>query len=121
MRPDVAPPVESAWSRDVVFAAGPSRFYVYEHINRTTGEVFYVGKGCGARAWSRSNRNRHWKYIEAAHGRVVRLIAAYLTEEEAFRIEAETIASYPVGQLATYTAGGSGISGYRHTERAKKR
>ena len=119
MKPEAAP-IGSAWSRDVVFATGPSRFYVYEHINRTTGEVFYVGKGCGARAWSRSSRNRHWRFIEAAHGRIVRLIATFLTEEQAFRIEEETIASYADGQLATYVAGGSGISGYRHTDRAKR-
>lgn len=112
--------IPSAWDRSIVFATGDRRFYVYEHVNLSTGEVFYVGKGCGTRAWSRSNRNRHWKYIEAAHGRAVRLVSTGLTEDEAFALEANLIKSYTPGTLATYASGGSGTSGYRHTEAARK-
>lgn len=93
-------------------------FYVYAHFKATTGELFYIGKGSGRRAWTRTSRNRHWKSIVSKHGRKVRIIKDGLAEHEAFALEAKLIASRQ-GKLATYTNGGSGISGYRHTENAK--
>lgn len=93
-------------------------FYVYAHFRATDGALFYIGKGSGRRAWSRSSRNRHWKFIVAKHERRVRLVATKLTEVEAFRVEALFIAARK-DRLATYTAGGAGIAGYRHTDRAK--
>lgn len=93
-------------------------FYVYAHFCADDGRLFYVGKGSGRRAWSRSSRNRHWKSVVAKHGRRVRLLRSGLSEAEAFRIEALLIAARKE-RLATYTAGGRGIAGYRHTERAK--
>ena len=39
-------------------------FYVYLHKN-PTGDVFYVGKGTGDRAWDKNNRHSMWKrYIK---------------------------------------------------------
>lgn len=38
-------------------------FYVYRHIRRDTGEVFYIGKGFKNRAYSFLNRNPYWHNI----------------------------------------------------------
>ena len=44
-----------------------NEFYVYEWINKDTGEIFYVGKGSGYR-WKRktaSSRNRYFnRYVQ---------------------------------------------------------
>lgn len=93
-------------------------FYVYAHFRSTDGQLFYVGKGSGRRAWSRSSRNRHWKSVVAKHGRRVRILKSGLPEQDAFQLEAKLIAAR-AGQLATYTAGGAGITGYRHSDKAK--
>lgn len=93
-------------------------FYVYAHFRATDGRLFYIGKGSGRRAWSKSSRNRHWHCVVAKHGRRVRLLRVGLSEAEAFRAEALLIAARKEC-LATYTAGGAGIAGYRHTDRAK--
>lgn len=39
----------------------PLRFYVYYHKNNNTGEIFYVGKGSGNRAYIASSRTNDWK------------------------------------------------------------
>ena len=98
---------------------GPEdRFYVYAHFRADDGGLFYIGKGSGRRAWSKCSRNRHWKAVVAKHGRRVRILYEGLSEIEALRIEALLIKAKK-GSLATYTSGGAGTSGYRHTEKAK--
>ena len=94
-------------------------FYVYAHFRADDGRLFYIGKGSGKRAWSRSSRNRHWRSVVARHGFRVRLLRQNLTEVEAFRVEALLIAARRAS-LATYTDGGPGAYGYRHTEEAKR-
>lgn len=94
------------------------RFYVYAHFRKTDGRLFYVGKGSGRRAFSRSGRNKHWKSVERKHGFKVRIVKSGLSEDEAFDLERRLISARRE-QLATYTEGGPGISGYRHTEKAK--
>lgn len=95
------------------------KFYVYAHFRPDTGKLFYIGKGKGRRAWDRSSRNRHWKHIVARHGRNVRIIRDGLAEQEALDIEARLIA-HRTG-LATYTSGGGGISGFRHSDQTKRK
>lgn len=88
-----------------------NRFYVYLHL-KPSGEVFYVGKGTGKRAWSRNLRNRHWKYIVAYHGFVVQIHTDKLTEDQAFELEKQLIKHYrEIGILANVTDGGGGVSG----------
>jgi hypothetical protein len=88
-----------------------NRFYVYLHL-KPSGEVFYVGKGTGKRAWSRNLRNRHWKYIVACHGFVVQIHTDKLTEDQAFELEKQLIKHYKeTGTLANVTDGGGGVSG----------
>ena len=95
------------------------RVYVYAHYEADTGRLFYIGKGCGRRAWSRSQRNRHWKAVEEKHGRTVEILKDGLSESEAYAVEAAAISAVGLETLATYTGGGRGISGYRHTEAAR--
>lgn len=61
-------------------------YYVYYHVNKHTLEVFYIGKGKGGRAWD-NDRNELWvKYVES-NEYDIQIVAANLTEEEAFSIE----------------------------------
>ena len=95
-----------------------SKFYVYEHWRPDRDEPFYVGKGSGRRAYHMSGRNSHHKAIQAKLSRLgmcveVRLVASGLTEDEAFCMEIERIASLQSSgaDLANMTIGGEGPSG----------
>ena len=102
-------------------------FYVYEHWRLDKDECFYVGKGHGGRAYSRSSRNIHWRNIVAKLERTgfayeVRIVASNLSEEDAFKLEAERIVFWrDVVDLSNLTNGGEGFLGGRHTEESKKK
>lgn len=78
-------------------------FYVYTHNDPFTGEVKYVGKGKGDRAWvcrpkqSGGRDAIHLEYLEEmfTHGftmaDIVNIFAKNLTQEDAFQIEMELI------------------------------
>jgi len=66
-----------------------------------------------------TGRNSLWSRISKKHGFVPEKIADNLTEEDAFKIEVETISR--LSPLCNFTSGGEGISGYRHTEETKER
>lgn len=94
----------------------PVDFYVYEHRKATTGEVFYVGKGVGRRAWFTYTRSRHWKNIAKKHGAVVCIVQDGLQEWYAHEFECELIALHGrfdigLGPLINFTDGGEGTSG----------
>lgn len=84
------------------------KFYVYVHKRKTDGSIFYVGKGCGKRAWKKSDRNDWWKNIEAKHGRIVEIMRRDLAEDEAFAFEAEMVAKIGRENLCNMTDGGEG-------------
>lgn len=91
-------------------------FYVYLHRKATTGEVFYVGKGHGNRAWVTTGRSKHWKNIESKHGITVEIAESGLQEWYAFELESELISLYgrkdkKQGNLINLTDGGEGVSG----------
>jgi hypothetical protein len=91
-------------------------YYVYLHKKASTGEVFYVGKGKGGRAWSRASRSGHWKNTVQKNGLVVEFAHAGLKEWAALEIERELIALYGradegLGGLVNCTDGGEGCSG----------
>ena len=72
-------------------------YYVYEWFRPDTNECFYVGKGCGQRAWSYSNRNYIFTEVinELIKKRLKPKIFIYkgnLAEEQALKIEGERIA-----------------------------
>lgn len=83
-------------------------FYVYFHRRNDTGEVFYIGKGCGKRAWKKSTRSEWWKRIEAKHGRTVEIFAEGLSENDAFLLESEQIRAHGIGNLCNLREGGLG-------------
>lgn len=88
-----------------------NRFYVYLHL-KPSGEIFYVGKGTGKRAWSRNLRNRHWRYVVAFYDFVVQIHTDNLTEEQAFELEKQLIKHYKKTTILTnVTDGGGGVSG----------
>lgn len=66
-----------------------SDYYVYQHLT-LSGDVFYVGKGSGRRAWWASDRNADWK-IAARNGYEVQILFSDLIEIEAYRIEEREI------------------------------
>ena len=101
--------------------ADSRRFYVYIHRREDNNAIFYVGKGSVNRAYNKSTRNRHWKCIEQACGRVVELIESFETEEEAFQHELFLICSLKVFgvKLANVVEGGGGTTGWKHTIQAR--
>ena len=101
-----------------------SSFYVYEHIRNDVGAIFYVGKGSKKRAKSSIGRNRHWQNIVAKSGGfLVRMVIENADEELAFLVETERIDQLErLGtKLCNMTSGGEGVSGYKHTDNARKK
>ena len=102
-----------------------TNYYVYEHWRMDRDECFYVGKGKGARGYKMSDRNQHHRAIQAKVSRLgagieVRVVAGGLSEPAAFNLEKERIAFWLAAgaDLANFTLGGEGPSGWRHTPEA---
>lgn len=85
--------------------------YTYLHRRGDTGELFYVGKGTGQRAWSKSKRNEYWHNIVNAHGYSVEVSARWSAAEEAFEHEKFLIWCFrDMGaKLCNMTDGGDGL------------
>lgn len=88
------------------------KYYVYGHLRKDTNDIFYIGKGCGKRAWVKSKRNKYWKNIVNKTDFDVVIIEKGLTEIEAFALEIEKINE--LKPVANLTSGGEGISGYKY-------
>lgn len=97
------------------------KFYTYVHTRNDTGEVFYVGKGQGERAFSKGRNNIHWNNIVAKHGRTVHIIAYWEDETFAFAHEKELIAEFRASGvvIVNQTDGGDGTSGYKQSAEHK--
>jgi group I intron endonuclease len=96
-------------------------FYVYAHFT-PEGDVFYIGKGRGNRAYKKSSRNPHWRNKVAKHGGfIVSILQDQLDEELAFEVEKSFIESIGRGNLVNLTEGGEGISGHNHSEETRKK
>lgn len=68
-------------------------YYVYAHLCKKTGRIFYVGKGHTGRAWSTKRPDRWHEYVESLpEGYEVQLLHQDLTEAESFQLEKEEIA-----------------------------
>jgi hypothetical protein len=101
-------------------------FYVYVHRRATTGEIFYVGKGHGNRAWSKSGRSKHWHNIVAKDELVVEIVTTGLQEWYAFELETSLIALHGRrdtghGPLVNNTDGGEGAVGAILSKESRKR
>lgn len=66
----------------------PKKYYVYFHLDEA-GNIFYVGKGAGRRAWSKDRHAAWRKYVdERLHGKYEVLIYQQgLTEPDAEELE----------------------------------
>jgi hypothetical protein len=69
---------------------GRRDFYVYTHRDKN-GQIFYVGKGSGKRAWSKERDALWHHYVETRSGGVytVQIVKDGLLEREALEIEDE--------------------------------
>jgi hypothetical protein len=67
-------------------------YYVYAHICKKSGKVFYVGKGHEKRAWSDNRSNAWHEHVATLEaGYEVHLLHTDLTEEESIDSEREEI------------------------------
>jgi hypothetical protein len=93
-------------------------YYVYLHRAIESGEVFYVGKGSGNRAWQRTNRNSEWNEKVSALGDrwEVVIVKDDLSEIEAFKLEARVVEEHggpgsTGGKLINQIPGGEEFGG----------
>lgn len=98
-------------------------FYVYIHKKADTGEVFYVGKGQGNRAYGLNSRNRYWRAIVNKHGFTAVIIKNYKSEEEAHKKEIALISKFRSLdiELVNMTDGGDGTSGCNHPKKVRNK
>lgn len=96
--------------------------YVYVHVHHDTGYpvIFYVGKGKGNRAWTRSARSKMWHWTVAKHGFTHEIVQSGLTDSEAIQIEVKLIKSIGrrdlgLGPLINFTDGGDGVAGRKRS------
>lgn len=104
-----------------------NKFYIYAHYRKTTGEIFYIGKGFGKRAWDRGKkRTLHWHNVVKKNGYTISILHDNLTENEAFTLEKELIKYYGrndlgLGPLVNMTDGGEGASGIVVSQETKEK
>ncbi len=109
------------------------KYCVYEHIRNDNNTCFYVGKGNKKRAHY-TKRNEHHDRVVNKVGMHVNILYDNLTEEEAYKLEHETIMDYVFnkgygidiigynnrsqepGHLTNHTFGGDGSIGMVHSE-----
>ena len=105
--------------RDLL-SSSQERFYVYTHHDTSTGEIFYVGKGTGRRAWNKSSRTSEWK-SRSGCDMIVHIIFDGLSDELALFIERMLINKIGIENLENKTMGGGGALGYKHTDEWKEK
>lgn len=93
---------------------------MYCHQRKDTGKCFYIGKGKGNRAYSKSNRNPHWHNIVNKVGYDVVILVNGITEEKALELEIDFIAQIGLENLCNITIGGEGVSGLKHSDKSRK-
>ena len=105
------------------------QFYTYIYRDPTRSlEPFYVGKGLKYRIKSKKNKKVEQRLADLKlHGVEVQIeVIAAIDESHAFFLEECLIEIYGrrdlgTGSLWNFTNGGEGVSGYRHTDLAKKK
>lgn len=71
-----------------------TNFYTYVHIRNDSNTIFYVGKGCKNRAYSKDCRSKPWNEISKEHGYTVQIVEHFESEDDAFALERYLIASF---------------------------
>jgi hypothetical protein len=94
-------------------------YYIYLHIRKDNGTVFYVGKGTddGNLIYERSKvteRNKWWKNITNKTEYDIQIVCTFTNESDAFQKEKELIRKYGrkdlgLGTLVNLTDGGEGM------------
>tara|TARA_R110000868_G_scaffold363460_1_gene625736 strand:- start:2824 stop:3687 length:864 start_codon:yes stop_codon:yes gene_type:complete len=100
------------------------RFYVYEHIRKDTGAVFYVGKGSGKRCNHFANRGKFWNnFCKSKQNVEVRLPIKNVDEEFSLLAEVELIDLYRRRgvRLVNISDGGEGTSGWIPSDKTRQR
>jgi hypothetical protein len=77
----------------LILPKAPVGFYVYKHED-AFGNVFYVGKGKGQRAWSKARTNKRWNEFTKSNLYTVSIVADNLSEDQAIEIESELFRKY---------------------------
>lgn len=85
-----------------------NNFYVYVHKRNDTNQIFYVGKGRWGRAYQKRYRNKEWNKIANSVGFTNEFAQKNMSEEEAFKLEKELIASIGIENLTNIMLGGDG-------------
>lgn len=86
-------------------------------------QIFYVGIGSEKRAFSKSNRNKHWKEIVEKYPQYhVHIVLDNLTMFEAAEFEIEMIRKIGLSNLSNVSSGGIATAqGMKHTDEAKRK
>lgn len=103
--------------------------YLYRHIRLDNNEPFYIGIGSDdtyKRAYSKKNRNQHWKNITVLTQYDVEIVLDNLTWEEACKKEREFIQLYGrkdqcKGCLCNFTDGGEGVLGLKVSTESREK
>lgn len=96
------------------------KFYVYAHIRKDNGSIFYIGKGSGKRANVVKKRNKHWTNVANKAGYTIKILHENLTEYEAMNLEIKIISEIGLDNLCNMTNGGEGTSGFKMSDEQKK-
>lgn len=96
-------------------------FYVYAHVRKSDGRIFYIGKGHGRRVYSTHGRSDWWKKTANKHGVAFCFLQTEMCEDDAFLLEMWMIAKFRTEghPLVNLTNGGEGLHGYRMTDQQK--
>lgn len=98
-------------------------FYVYIHKDKA-GNVRYVGKGRGKRAWDRCSRNKHWHSVFNKHELIVEIAINNLSEDHAYELETMVYDIFiEKGAKLTNISRPDGVrnSGWKHTKESRKK
>lgn len=96
-------------------------YYVYIHTRLDTGEVFYVGKGNGYRAFDKSGRNIWWNRIANKTEWISSIVQDNMSEDDAYLLEMWLIAKFRHNgvKLCNISDGGEGGQGVQSTTSKK--
>ena len=98
---------------------------VYRHIRLDNNEPFYIGIGKNKyRAYSESQRNRHWKYLVNKNGYKVEIVCDDVDYDTAKQIETYLIRYYGrrdlgLGVLVNMTDGGDGSLNHKPSDETR--
>lgn len=98
-----------------------NKFYVYAYL-RDDGSPYYIGKGSGNRAWSKSRKG----FQPPSDASRIVLIKEFLSEDDAFNLERAGIVLFGrkdlgTGVLRNLTDGGEGSSGVKPSKETKEK